>query len=473
LNLTVNPSYQFVENQTICQGSSYVWHGNTYTLAGTYYDSLTTSLGCDSVYVLNLQINPTYTTNINQTICEGQVYNWYGQDYNATGTYYHSLTAINGCDSTLVLNLTVQPLPVVTISSSQNSICSGGSAILTAFGADSYLWSTNETTQSITVNPNTTTIYSVTGTTNGCSDTAMITITVHPLPQITITASSNNICPGSSTTLTAQGGQTYLWNNGSTTSMITVSPNISTTYTVTATDANNCTNVASINIGILPTYNLVQNAAICQGEIYTWNGNNYTSSGTYTLNLTTTQGCDSILTLQLTVHPKPNVTVSGDTNLIIYNSTVLTASGIGVINFIWNPTTALSCSDCSNPVASPLTTTTYCVVGTTVNACSDTACITIHVDSDCGELFFPLAFSPNNDGKNDVWKIQGRCIKELEVKIFNRWGEKVFEAYSQDEVWDGTFRGKPLDTDVFVYIVTVTLHDGSIKKFKGDITLMR
>ncbi len=211
LNLTVNPSYIFNEVQTICDGSSIVWHGQTLTAAGIYYDSLTTTLGCDSIYVLQLNVNPTYTTNISHTICEGETYTWYNQTLNASGTYYHTLTSISGCDSTLVLTLTVQPLPTVNIQASQLATCEGGSVVLTATGADSYLWSTNENTTSITVNPSTTTIYSVTGTTNGCSDTAMITITVNPLPQITITSSTTSICPGSTATLTANGGQTYTY----------------------------------------------------------------------------------------------------------------------------------------------------------------------------------------------------------------------------------------------------------------------
>jgi hypothetical protein len=84
-----------------------------------------------------------------------------------------------------------------------------------------------------------------------------------------------------------------------------------------------------------------------------------------------------------------------------------------------------------------------------------------------------LAFSPNGDNKNDTWKIQGRCIKSLKLKIYDRWGEKVFESHDQNEAWDGTFRGKALDTDVYVYFVTITMRDGEVKTVKGDITLIR
>jgi gliding motility-associated-like protein len=118
-------------------------------------------------------------------------------------------------------------------------------------------------------------------------------------------------------------------------------------------------------------------------------------------------------------------------------------------------------------------TLSYCVVGTNTFGCSDTACITITVDSDCGKLFLPLAFSPNGDNKNDTWKVQGRCIKSMDLRIFDRWGEKVFETTTPGEGWDGTFRGKALDSDVYVYMLTVNMQDGEEKSFKGDITLLR
>jgi gliding motility-associated-like protein len=88
-------------------------------------------------------------------------------------------------------------------------------------------------------------------------------------------------------------------------------------------------------------------------------------------------------------------------------------------------------------------------------------------------LFIPLAFSPNGDGKNDVWKVQGRCIKEFELMIFDRWGEKVFDTTDKTNAWDGTYRGKSLDTDVYVYILNITMRDGETKTLKGDITLLR
>ena len=133
----------------------------------------------------------------------------------------------------------------------------------------------------------------------------------------------------------------------------------------------------------------------------------------------------------------------------------------------------MNCSNCDNPIATPLSTTNYCVIGSNEYNCKDTACLTILVDDNCGEIFIPSAFSPNNDGNNDTWFVHGRCIKNIEVKVFNRWGEKVFESFDKSKSWDGTFRGKNLDTDVFVYIVNIRFIDNSKKEFHGNITLIR
>jgi gliding motility-associated-like protein len=92
----------------------------------------------------------------------------------------------------------------------------------------------------------------------------------------------------------------------------------------------------------------------------------------------------------------------------------------------------------------------------------------------CGKLFFPNAFSPNGDGENDVWKIYGDCIVEMEIKIFNRWGEVVYSSTSPDDIWDGMVRGKQAEAAVFYYIFNGSTTDGEVfEGLKGTITLMK
>jgi len=94
INVAVNPAYLFTETQGICNGASYNWHNNNYSIVGVYYDSLTTVQGCDSIYKLNLTMNPSYLMPTNVTICNGMAYHWRGSDYSTAGTYYDSLQTI-------------------------------------------------------------------------------------------------------------------------------------------------------------------------------------------------------------------------------------------------------------------------------------------------------------------------------------------------------------------------------------------
>ncbi|MCK8482380.1 gliding motility protein, partial [Flavihalobacter algicola] len=114
------------------------------------------------------------------------------------------------------------------------TISEGESTTLTATGADTYLWSTGATTASISVTPNSSTTYTVTGFSNNCESTDEVLVTVN-IENVTANAGSDvTICNGESTTLTATGGTTYVWSTGETTASITVNPNTTTDYTVTA-----------------------------------------------------------------------------------------------------------------------------------------------------------------------------------------------------------------------------------------------
>ncbi|MDD3874986.1 MAG: fibronectin type III domain-containing protein, partial [Bacteroidales bacterium] len=109
LNLDVLPVYTFEETINICNGNVYQWHGNTYSQTGIYYANYTTINGCDSIYKLILNVNPNYEFVENASICDGQSYQWHGQIFTQSGTYYANYTTINGCDSMYVLNLEVYP----------------------------------------------------------------------------------------------------------------------------------------------------------------------------------------------------------------------------------------------------------------------------------------------------------------------------------------------------------------------------
>jgi gliding motility-associated-like protein len=139
--LTVNPLYSTNNPQVICNGGSYVFNGNTYTIAGNYNDTLTSINGCDSIIVTQLTVNPLYSTNNPQAICNGDSYVFNGNTYTIAGNYNDTLTSINGCDSIIVTQLTVNEIPVAT-ATSNSPVCLGSLINLTAqtVSGGTYLW---------------------------------------------------------------------------------------------------------------------------------------------------------------------------------------------------------------------------------------------------------------------------------------------------------------------------------------------
>jgi hypothetical protein len=166
----------------------------------------------------------------------------------AVKKWFMTVQDANGCVFTNdTVAVQINALPTIIVNSP--TICIGATTTLTANGATSYTWNTTETTISITPSPTVTSNYTVTGTDgNNCSNTAIATVTVNSLPTLTITASTNTICAGSTTTLTASGATSYTWSTTETTASISPSPTVTTQYTVTGTDGNNCMNNDTLSI---------------------------------------------------------------------------------------------------------------------------------------------------------------------------------------------------------------------------------
>lgn len=324
----------------------------------------------------------------------------------------------NNCTDTLTYGVAVNPLPTISITGT-DTICNGTSTTLTGNGGIGYVWSTAEATQAITVSPTLNTNYTVTGTdANGCQNTAQVSIVVMAPPSAAVTGDTIT-CTGQSVTLTAAGGNNYVWNTGESTQLISVSPGTTTTYTVVAF-VGSCTDTAN-----------------------------------YTVNVTS----------------PPNVSVGADTSIIIGYSFTLNATGATEYSWI-PPNDNLDCLNCSNPTASPEESTTYCVIGEQYG-CVDTACINVEVVIDCGQIFVPNAFSPNADNNNDCLKVYSNCLETMTLKIYARWGEVVFETSDIDACWDGTYKGQALNTATFAFVLEYTLIDGTDDVLKGNVSLIK
>ena len=397
LSLYPSPAGIISGDTVLCEGSnavlsasgawSYQWNtgtqGNSITVAapGVYSCTFTNEYGCTSERSVTVSTLSDIAISGNPHVCEGGstllsapaadscLWSTGAQNFSilvsTPGTY--TVTIYQGqCSASASVVVTSASLPTPSILGN-TTICQNQTTTLTANGGNSYLWNNGSTNSSISVSQSG--VYTVTATNSeGCSASTNVTVTVNPLPTVSITGNSS-FCQGDNTTLTATGASTYAWSNSSTMDAITV--NAAGTYTVTGTDANGCTNTATHTVSVNPTYNIPLTHSICEGESYNFHGQNITTAGTYTHTLQTVNGCDSVLTLVVTLEALPTIAISGNTTLCEGESTTLTANG--GISYIWSNGSA---TNSINVTESGV----YTVTATNVEGCSATANATVTVN---------------------------------------------------------------------------------------------
>ena len=239
-------------NISICQGDSVLINGIYYTSSTTVYDTTVSVSGCDSVNITNINVIPYLFSSDSVNICNGDSVLIFGTWQNTAGVYIDTLAASNGCDSIISINLSISSLPVASING-KDTICFGENTTLTASGGNTFVWSTGDSSATISVSPITNTNYSVIVYNNSCSDTAQISIIVNSLP--VVDAGQNvTLNYGQSTTLSASGTNgTYIWSPDEylscTICPVTVStPEETITYYVTVIDSNGCSASDSVSI---------------------------------------------------------------------------------------------------------------------------------------------------------------------------------------------------------------------------------
>ncbi len=180
-------------------------------------------------------------------------------------------------------------------------------------------------------------------------------------------------------------------------------------------------------------------------------------------------GSDGII---VTVYPAIQIQAFADTTII--EGEIAPLSVTGASTYSWTPSGSLSCSDCDAPLAQPNTTTTYTVTGESEFACADEAEVTVTVTpASEAEFVIPNAFTPNGDGKNDVWNISFlNQFTNNDVVVLNRWGDEVFYAKPYLNDFDGTFNGKNLPKGTYYFVLRVDVN-GTDRIFKGPLTIVR
>ncbi|HNR19377.1 MAG TPA: T9SS type A sorting domain-containing protein, partial [Bacteroidia bacterium] len=407
---------------TASAGTSYLWSTGattqsiTASASGSYSVTVVSASGTGTSAPTVITVNPlpsvTATASGATTFCQGgsvtltsstgSSYSWTpgGQttqaiNVTASGTYRVTMTNSNGCANiSQAVTVTVNPSPTATITASgPTTFNQGGNVTLTASAGSFYLWSPgNQTTQSITVTQGGSYTVRVTNA-NGCSATSAATVvTVNSATVPTITASgSTTFCNGGTVTLTASAGTSYLWSTGATSRSIVVSNAGSYIVTVTSASGTGTSAPTIVTVNPLPTVTATPSGSttFCQGgsvtltstagSSYSWTPGgqttqslNVTSSGSYRVTMTNSNGCANISqAVTVTVNPSPTATItaSGPTTFNQGGNVTLTASAGS--SYLWSP---------GNQTTQSITVTqggSYTVRVTNGNGCSATSAATV------------------------------------------------------------------------------------------------
>ena len=435
--ITVNalPIISIVGANTVCLGSSlgitavgastYTWNTNANTAlitvtpsANTSYSvSGTSSAGCVSstsaVTTVSVNNLPVVSIGGVTVICEGtstsltasgaSTYTWNtGANTTTitvsptTNTVYTVLgTNSVGCisASSAALSFSVKPAPVLSITGN-TLICAGGTASLIASGAATFTWVGIGSGNPIGVSPTVTTSYTLTGTNSlSCQGTPVVrTISVNPTPVVLISGTNTAICAGTTISLTASGANTYTWTGLGSSTVVAISPIITTTYVVAGSNSFGCINYASktINVNALPTLTISGSSGICTGQnasltvsganSYSWSTGSTsnsivttpTANTVYTITGTSLLGCVNTSTQLVTVASSLSISINSPT--VICSGEALNLSALGGATYTWN-TGATTTSIVLNPTV----TSTYSVIGAS-GTCSNTALKTIVVN---------------------------------------------------------------------------------------------
>lgn len=243
-----------------------------------------------------------------------------------------------------------------------------------------------------------------------------------------------------------------------------------------------CDSSIQVHVGILEESYSTLDTVLCPGEELHLHNEIFTEAnnhGTIRLSGQDIHGCDSVLEVMVN-YPSNNLTIPPLYEIEYGDSVQLQPKWQWpFVSYTWNPPDDLSCDSCPFPWASPLETMNYTLIGIDQNGCSYITQTKVAVNHE-KIIYIPNVFSPNEDGVNDFFTVFANPFLEIveELRIFNRWGDKVFHVYNIDandelQGWDGTHVGRPMNPAVFVYVAMVRWKDGEREMFSGDVTLIK
>jgi|GEM_PF-1034319 len=516
-----------ISNDTICDGdaavifdagagySTYLWSdkgtGNTQktngAIAGTYTVAVVDAKGCKDTASAILKVNskPTVQFVAILPICKdfpsfplkgatplGGVYevedgsNWkvdsvFDVPSKPKGNYKirYTYKDANACANTVSASVVVNDFPKLQIEDQE--ICQGDPAVFDA-GSNflNYRWSTGSNLSKISAAKEG--VYSVSVTDhNGCRTSDTMVLKMNALPIVDL-GESQKICSGEIVTLeSSTTGDNYLWNDGSKNKTLQVKT--TGTYSLNIIDSNLCVGTDHVEITViaLPKVNLGSDQEICEGKVvslsvkdpkasYYWSTGEKKSTisvgATNTITLTQYYDADCLVkdSVSVTVLPFPKLELGNDTTLCLsetFDGSLTLAAGSLADSYLWS-------TGSTNSNISIDARGTYSVSLTNGKSCMVSDQITI--DDLCKtSLFCPSAFTPNNDGNNDVFYVKGANVDYFQLLIFNRWGDVVFESDDMNKGWDGTVNENIVQQDVYVVKVIYSINREKGYKTKEQI----
>jgi gliding motility-associated-like protein len=482
----------------------------------TFAPSVSTASGLDESlisYKWNFGTgNPADTSNLkNPTF----IYNA-PRDYNLL----FSVKTTSGCSKTIAKTITARE-GLGGIIEAEAEVCEGSTVVFKGktliSGSPTWKWIFEDgSTSSLQTAPGR--LYAQPGkyiirlvVSNGsCADTAIHQLNVVKNPEITISEKMLTLCAGSTASIVASGGVSYLWTpaggiNVDTGATIIVTGTEDKQYNVQVTNASGCTSHDQIQVKVINrnSINLTPDVKICEGEKiqliasglhhWEWIQNTATLSAAnipnpfaspVTSTLYTVVGTDEAncfsdtATVMVTVAGKPGVNAGVDVQVMAGEAYPLNASAVGnIISYSWAPGTFLSCTDCEDPVAKPTQAVQYVLTVTNADGCKARDTVNISLMCADSRVHIPDAFTPDNDGLNDFFSVSGQGITKVNYfRIYNRFGEIIFEKKNYDintsqSSWDGSYKGRKVPAGTYIYMTELQCNDKSFIR-KGTVTVI-
>jgi trimeric autotransporter adhesin len=484
----------------------------TYTLTVTDNAS---ALGCTTTDQVDVTVLPSYQIQVADTLCNGGPFVLNGQTYSQTGIYIDSSQTTSGCDSLITINISISQEPVFSLN--DTLICFGGQASLVPqsnFSNLSYAWlAQNATIPTVTptlnVSPQQTISYVVTAVDNFlCTHTENLTITVAPLPVMTLAANQTTLCAYDTLQFSATGATSLTWSgpmviSNSNPTQTLVLP-LSGAYQVIGTSPEGCqdSTALSITVNPAPQLQITPDQGICPGFAaqftvsgalnYLWNDPQLTASTntvtpaattTYTVVGANQYNCLDSAQTTVTVYPQPSADFTA-------SPTILTSDN-PTVNFTSNAqNTAISTWDFGDGTTTEnsqnefdytypfVEDQNYTVTLNVVSAEGCTAESQVQIQIKGGIIYYlPNTFTPDGDALNNLFTpvfTSGFDPQNFHMTIFNRWGEPVFESYDANAGWDGKIDIYAAPEGTYTYVIDFkTLNTDEMIRVSGHVLLMR